>query len=81
MHHDNVRFDDGDDGNNGSGDVTEPMDDGEVQRVREQRRRQNKQRYGCLRIFLQFVNFFANIFFSFQASIAKRTNAGGLVTV
>ena len=52
MHHDNVRFDDGDDGDNGSGDTTKSMDDGEIHRVRAQRRRQNKQRYGCLRTFL-----------------------------
>ena len=36
--------DDGDD--DGSEDVTDEMDADEVQRVREQRRRQNKQRYG-----------------------------------
>ena len=71
MHHDNVRFDDGDDGDNGSGDVTEPMDDGEVQRVREQRRRQNKQRYGCLRIFLQIVNFLPIYFFRFKPQSPK----------
>lgn len=46
MNHDNVCFGDDGDGNDGSGDVTDPMDDGEVHRVREQRRRQNKQRYG-----------------------------------
>ena len=46
MNHDNVCFGDDGNGNDGSGDVTDPMDDGEVHRVREQRRRQNKQRYG-----------------------------------
>ena len=46
MNHDNACFDDDGDGDDGSESVTNAMDDGEVYRVREQRRRQNKQRYG-----------------------------------
>ena len=45
MNHDNACFDDDGDGDDGSESVTNAMDDGEVYRVREQRRRQNKQRY------------------------------------
>ena len=46
MNDSDVCFDDDGDGDDGSEDVTDAMDDGEVHRVREQRRRQNKQRYG-----------------------------------
>ena len=46
MNDSDVCFDDDGDGDDGSGDVTDAMDDGEVHRVHEQRQRQNKQRYG-----------------------------------
>ena len=82
MNHDNVCFDDDGNCNDGSESVRYVMDDGEVDRVREQRRRQNKQRYGLWWIFFTICNFFVNIFLfsSLKRQKNKRQRTGDGLT-